>query len=89
MDHPPYNKVLCIGAGSAGICLGAQLKLQLGDIGDDIHIYERNEDIGGTWTLNTYPGQCSLGACASTSLMAANRLRMRHSKPILQLLFRA
>ncbi|KZS92905.1 4-hydroxyacetophenone monooxygenase [Sistotremastrum niveocremeum HHB9708] len=49
-----YSTVVCIGAGISGICLGAQLQRQLGST--DIHIYDRNPDLGGTWWSNKYPG---------------------------------
>jgi cation diffusion facilitator CzcD-associated flavoprotein CzcO len=50
----PYSDVVCIGAGFSGICLGAQLQIQLGI--DNFHIYEREAGVGGTWFVNQYPG---------------------------------
>ena len=45
--------VAIIGAGFAGICMGIRLK-QAGI--DDFVIYERANELGGTWRDNTYPG---------------------------------
>ncbi|KAF3906879.1 hypothetical protein ABW21_db0208264 [Orbilia brochopaga] len=48
-----YSKVLIVGAGESGLCMGVQLKKRnLADFA----IYERHSDIGGTWYANTYPG---------------------------------
>ncbi len=45
-------KVLVIGAGFSGIALGAKLK----EAGYDYTIIEKNDNVGGTWYENTYPG---------------------------------
>lgn len=50
---PARGKIAIIGAGMAGIAMGAQLKRLLKH--DNFHIYEKNDDIGGTWTENRYP----------------------------------
>lgn len=46
--------VACVGGGLSAIALGAQLQrwYRLADIA----IFERNEDLGGTWMSNSYPG---------------------------------
>lgn len=46
-------RVVIIGAGSAGICMGIQLK-QAGL--EDFVILEKAEGLGGTWWHNSYPG---------------------------------
>ncbi|MDB5430857.1 MAG: 4-hydroxyacetophenone monooxygenase [Caulobacter sp.] len=46
-------KVAVLGAGVAGICAGVQLK-QHTDF--DFVILEKEDEIGGTWRDNTYPG---------------------------------
>lgn len=45
-------KVVVIGAGYSGLAMGAKLK----EAGIAFTIIEKNEDVGGTWLENTYPG---------------------------------
>ena len=45
-------KVLVIGAGFSGIAMGAKLK----EAGYDFVVIEKNDNVGGTWYENTYPG---------------------------------
>jgi cation diffusion facilitator CzcD-associated flavoprotein CzcO len=46
-------RVAIIGAGMSGICTAAKLRA----VGiDDIVIYEKADQVGGTWRANTYPG---------------------------------
>lgn len=56
-DIPDVNaetlEVLVIGAGFSGICAG--IKLREAGI-TNFRIYDKEEGIGGTWWLNTYPG---------------------------------
>lgn len=47
------SAVVVIGSGFAGICMGIRLK-QAGI--DDFVILEKDDDLGGTWRDNTYPG---------------------------------
>lgn len=49
----PEHEVVIIGAGISGI--GAAIALRRAGI-DDVVIFERADDIGGTWRDNTYPG---------------------------------
>ncbi len=52
------HRVAVIGAGFAGIGLGARLR-QAGI--DDFVVLERGDDVGGTWRDNRYPGcQCDV-----------------------------
>jgi cation diffusion facilitator CzcD-associated flavoprotein CzcO len=46
-------RVAIIGAGMSGIGMGA--KLEMAGI-DSFRIYEKWDDVGGTWHANTYPG---------------------------------
>lgn len=61
MEQPLYTprrlRVVCIGAGYAGLMLAYKWKHQPGmsDI-VDLAIYEKNPDVGGTWFENRYPG---------------------------------
>ena len=46
-------KVAIIGAGMSGLCMAARLQ----DAGiDSFTIFEKADDVGGTWRDNTYPG---------------------------------
>ncbi|KAM3417956.1 hypothetical protein BST61_g6168 [Cercospora zeina] len=47
-------KVICAGAGASGICLAKYIQDDAENV--DLVIYEKNEDIGGTWLENRYPG---------------------------------
>lgn len=51
-DEPDYE-VAIIGAGLGGICAAIKL-LEIGI--EDFVIIDRDEDFGGTWLRNTYPG---------------------------------
>ncbi len=47
------HRVVIVGAGSAGLCMGVQLK----EAGlDDFVILEQGAGVGGTWYWNQYPG---------------------------------
>jgi cation diffusion facilitator CzcD-associated flavoprotein CzcO len=48
-----HHRVAILGAGFSGLCVGARLK-QHGH--DDFAIFEKAEELGGTWRENTYPG---------------------------------
>ncbi|KAG5789094.1 hypothetical protein H9Q69_011843 [Fusarium xylarioides] len=56
--QPRKLKVVCIGAGYAGLMLSYQYKHGDSPLEQfmDLKIYERNDDIGGTWLVNKYPG---------------------------------
>ena len=58
MAPAKYTPIICVGIGLSGIGVGAQLKRKYGLDFADIHFYERNENYGGTWWVNQYPGQC-------------------------------
>lgn len=45
-------KVVIIGAGFSGLCAGIRLQ----ELGVPFEILEKNQDVGGTWLENTYPG---------------------------------
>jgi len=51
-------KIVIVGAGFGGLCMG--IKLKLAGI-DDFLILEKADDLGGTWRENTYPGaECDI-----------------------------
>lgn len=47
-------KVICIGAGASGLLLAYKLQRSFSNF--ELILYEKNEDISGTWLENTYPG---------------------------------
>lgn len=49
-------RVVCIGAGFSGLNLAYQLKQDRKLDFVDFSIYEKNDEIGGTWLENVYPG---------------------------------
>lgn len=55
-DLRPF-KVICIGAGISGILAGIRLPQKIKNL--DLTIFEKNDDIGGTWYENKYPGVAS------------------------------
>ncbi|KAJ6788791.1 hypothetical protein PWT90_07606 [Aphanocladium album] len=54
IDEPRPLKVAVIGGGLAGILAGILLPVKVPGI--QLTIYEKNEDFGGTWLENIYPG---------------------------------
>lgn len=52
--HVRPTKVICIGAGLAGIA--AAYKYMHDVENAEFVIYEKNQDVGGTWLENRYPG---------------------------------
>jgi len=55
---PAHMPIAIVGAGFAGMGMGIRL-LQSGV--EDFVIMERDSDVGGTWSANTYPGcQCDI-----------------------------
>lgn len=56
IDAPRRLRMVCIGAGFAGIFLAHKHKYGGQDSCIDLAIYEKNPGLGGTWYENTYPG---------------------------------
>lgn len=64
-------KIIAIGAGVSGILAAYKIQKQLKNV--RLRIYERNDDIGGTWLLNKYPGcACDIPSHAYTYSFALN-----------------
>ena len=61
LDKPLFAerklRVVCIGAGFSGLILAHKIKYdwKMDDF-IELQIYEKNDDIGGTWYENRYPG---------------------------------
>lgn len=51
-------RVVVIGSGVSGILTSIKFRQRIPNL--DICVYEKNEDIGGTWFENRYPG-CACG----------------------------
>lgn len=54
--QPRKLRIVCIGAGFSGLILAHKLKHEQPLDFVDFTIYEKNEDVGGTWLENVYPG---------------------------------
>lgn len=50
-------RIVCVGAGYSGLTLAHKIQheLKLEEV-IELQIYEKNDDVGGTWYENTYPG---------------------------------
>lgn len=58
IDEKRPLRVLVIGAGISGILSCIRFRQRIQNL--EICIYDKNEDIGGTWFENRYPG-CACG----------------------------
>ncbi|VDC03361.1 unnamed protein product [Peniophora sp. CBMAI 1063] len=54
LDENRPIKVVCIGAGYAGIVAGIRFRQRIPNV--DLTIYEKENGVGGTWYVNRYPG---------------------------------
>ncbi len=58
-------RVIHVGAGAAGLCMAYKMKHYMKDF--DLTCYEKNDEVGGTWYENRYPGcACDVPAHAYT-----------------------
>ena len=58
VDEPKPLRVVYIGAGISGICAAILFPRFAPNL--DLVIYEKNQDLAGTWYENRYPG-CACG----------------------------
>ena len=56
-SQPSHLRVICVGAGAAGLCLAYKMK-HMKFTNYDLVCYEKNSGVAGTWFENRYPG-CS------------------------------
>ncbi|KAF7556420.1 hypothetical protein G7Z17_g1383 [Cylindrodendrum hubeiense] len=69
-EHPPI-RVVVVGAGISGLVAGILLPAKVPGL--DLTIYERNDDIGGVWHSNVYPGvRCDVPAHAYQATFASS-----------------
>ncbi|RMJ21396.1 monooxygenase [Aspergillus sp. HF37] len=54
IDHARPMRVVVIGSGLSGIIASIRLRQRVSNL--DLCIYEKNDDVGGTWLENRYPG---------------------------------
>ena len=74
-----HYDVVVLGAGFSGVCAGIKLK-QAGI--ENFHIFEKGEDVGGTWRENTYPGvACDVPSHLYSFSFALNPNWSRHYAP--------
>ncbi|PFH50242.1 hypothetical protein AMATHDRAFT_4151 [Amanita thiersii Skay4041] len=67
LENPIYKerslRIICIGAGASGLIF--TYKLQRSFENFELTVYEKNEDVSGTWFENRYPG-CACDVAAHT-----------------------
>ncbi|KAJ5851265.1 uncharacterized protein N7529_010650 [Penicillium soppii] len=57
LTKPRRIRIVCVGAGYSGLMTAYEVKYNKALEGFiDLTIYDKNEDIGGTWLENRYPG---------------------------------
>lgn len=61
LQEPAYKprriRIVCVGAGYSGLMIAYEVKHNKALEGFiDLTIYDKNEDVGGTWLENRYPG---------------------------------
>jgi len=61
LQEPAYKprriRIVCVGAGYSGLMIAYEVKYNKALEGFiDLAIYDKNEDVGGTWLENRYPG---------------------------------
>ncbi|KAF2198710.1 FAD/NAD(P)-binding domain-containing protein [Delitschia confertaspora ATCC 74209] len=71
IDDVRELRVAVVGAGLAGITAGILLPVKVPQI--DLTIFEKNEDVSGTWLENVYPGvRCDIPAHVYQSTFSPN-----------------
>lgn len=73
--EPEVRRIFCaaVGAGMCGVSLGTQLLKTKTLSHDELRIFDRNNDFGGVWKSNTYPGvACDIPSHAYAMRMFLN-----------------
>ena len=55
-SKPRKLRVACVGAGASGLCLAYKMEKMLVPGSWELTLFDKNEQFGGTWYENTYPG---------------------------------
>lgn len=55
-SKPRKLRVACVGAGASGLCLAYKMEKMMVSGSWELTLFEKNEQFGGTWYENTYPG---------------------------------
>lgn len=55
-SKPSKIRVACAGAGATGLCCAYKMERMLEANSWELTLFEKNEQFGGTWWENTYPG---------------------------------
>lgn len=84
LEQPLFSprplRVVCIGAGFAGLILAHRIKNDAAASFIDFQIYEKNAGIGGTWFENRYPGAaCDVSTLSSLLTVLINVQRFLHT----------
>ncbi|KAK0326392.1 hypothetical protein LTR82_002233 [Friedmanniomyces endolithicus] len=54
IHHERHVKIICVGAGASGLLFAYKMQRHFEDF--DLTIYEKNQEVSGTWWENKYPG---------------------------------
>lgn len=49
-----HMRIICVGAGASGLLFAYKLQRSFSNF--DLVIYEKNQEVSGTWWENKYPG---------------------------------
>jgi cation diffusion facilitator CzcD-associated flavoprotein CzcO len=81
VDEPAYSnrrlRIVTIGAGFSGLVLAQKIQHEFPDLQTfiDHTIFELQDDVGGTWKVNTYPGiQCDVPAHIYVSTLVSRKV---------------
>lgn len=64
-SQPSHLRVICVGAGAAGLCVAYKMK-HMRFTNYELICYEKNSGVAGTWFENRYPG-CACDVPGTTS----------------------
>ena len=66
-SKPRKLRVACVGAGASGLCLAYKMGKMLEAGTWELTLFDKNQQFGGTWLENTYPGvACDIPVSSTT-----------------------